>query len=263
MATGTIAERAPAATGTVLLLLTVAMVVLAWWEPVGINWIIVLLIIALFFLVTGKAITGRALGILINERNLMSLARLQLVIWTAIIVSAFFVIAIARIKSADVAQPLAIGIDWKIWTLLGISTASFVGTPLLNANKANKEPKAAPAVLQKTANRFQEPAAVVDQNRQGILYGNSAIADARFTDMFEGDELSNTHLVDVGKLQMFFFTIVVAIAYAAQLFQLIAYGDLDMANVKLPEVNDGLLALMGVSNAAYLAGKGVDQTPTA
>lgn len=201
-----------------MLSLAVAMAVFAWWLPLGTNWLVVLGIIALFFLITGKAITGRALGILINERKLMSLSRLQLVVWTALIMSAFFVIAIERIKSADVAQPLAIGIDWKIWTLLGISTVSFVGTPLLNANKASKEPKQASMLAQKTAALFQETPADVEADRQGILYGNSNMADARFTDMFEGEELSNTQLIDVGKLQMFFFTIVVAIAYAVQLF---------------------------------------------
>src|SRR5437016_865609 len=118
----TIAERAPVATGGVLLFLAVTMAVAAWYLPTGTNWLVVLGVITLFFLITGKTITGRAFGILINERNLMSLSRLQLIVWTALIVSGFFVIAIARIKSADVAQPLAIGIDWKIWTLLGIST---------------------------------------------------------------------------------------------------------------------------------------------
>jgi hypothetical protein len=135
------AETAPVATAAVLVLLTVAIALAGWYLPAGTNWLVVLALIAIFFLMTGKAITGRTLGILINERKLMSLSRFQLIVWTGLIVSGFFVIALERIHSGAVAQPLAIGIDWQIWALLGISTASFVGTPLLNTNKKNKEPE--------------------------------------------------------------------------------------------------------------------------
>jgi len=81
--------------------------------------------------------------------------------------------------------------------------------------------------------------------------------------MFQGDELANAQLVDVAKLQLFFFTIIVAIAYGTQLYQLIAYGDLDLPGIRLPVLQDGLLALMGVSHAGYLGAKGIDQTPAA
>ncbi len=259
--TSTTAEKHPMITAIALMLLTIAMVLAAWFLPDGPNWLVSLGIIFIFLLLTGKTITGRGLGILINERKLMSLSRLQLVIWTAVIVSGFFVIAVARIRMGDVAQPLNIGVDWKIWTLLGMSTASFVGTPLLYGNKTDKEPDD-PALAQKVATRYQETAAAVDTNRQGILYGNSNIADARFTDMFEGDELANVQFVDVAKLQMFFFTVVVAIAYGMQLYAMIAYGDLSVGDVQMPELQEGLLALMGVSHAGYLGSKGVDRTPS-
>ena len=258
-----IAERAPAATAGALVLLTVAIALAGWYLPAGTNWLVVLALIGLFFLITGKVITGRVLGIFINERKLMSLSRFQLVVWTGLIVSGFFVIALERIHSAVAAQPLAIAIDWQIWALLGISTASFVGTPLLNGNKKSKEPERKTDRVKKTATRFNEHADDVERNRQGILYGNSSIAFARFTDMFQGDELANAQLVDVAKLQLFFFTVVVAIAYGTQLFQLIAYGDLDVSGIRLPVLQDGLLALMGVSHVGYLGAKGVDQTRTA
>jgi hypothetical protein len=258
-----IAERAPVATAGALVILTVAIALAGWYLPAGTNWLVVLALIAIFFLITGKVITGRVLGIFINERKLMSLSRFQLVVWTGLIVSGFFVIALERIHSGAAAQPLAIGIDWQIWALLGISTASFVGTPLLNSNKKGEEPDRKDELVTKAATRFQEHPDDVERNRQGILYGNSSVAFARFTDMFQGDELANAQLVDVAKLQLFFFTIVVAIAYGTQLFQLIAYGDLDLPGIRLPLLQDGLLALMGVSHAGYLGAKGVDQTPTA
>jgi len=257
-----IAEIFPKTIGAVLLLLTVATSLAGWYLPDGMNWAVVLLLIVAFFLLTGKALTGRGLGILINDRNLMSLSRLQLVIWTTVIVSGFFVIALVRIKSADVDQPLAIGVPWQIWTLLGISATSFVGTPLLYGNKMAKEPRDPAKIENEVASQFaNETADKVAENRRGILYANNGIEDARFTDMFQGDELVNTHLVDVAKLQMFFFTIAVAIAYATQLFQLIAYGDLKQTGIHLPDLQEGLLALMGVSHAGYLGSKSIDKTP--
>jgi hypothetical protein len=193
----------------------------------------------------------------------MSLARLQLILWTVLIVSGFFVIAIVRIKSGNVDQPLSIGVDWQIWALLGISTTSFVGTPLLYGDKMNEEPKDPAKAEQKAASQLPgETAEQVAQNRQGILYANADIDDARFTDMFQGDELANTHLVDVAKLQLFFFTVTVVIAYGAQLYQLIAYKDLTQSGIRLPELQSGLLALMGVSHAGYLGSKSIDRTPT-
>ena len=261
--TKSIADNSPKATGGAWLMLTVLISICAWYLHGGVNWVCVLILMAVFVLLTGKTLTGRGLGVLINERNLMSLSRLQLIIWTVLIVSGFFVIAVMRMKAAEVDQPLSIGIDWHIWTLLGMSATSFVGTPLLYGNKMAEEPRDPAKLEETTASHFaDETPGQVAANRCGILYANSSIADARFTDMFQGDELANTHLVDVAKLQMFFFTIVVAMAYGMQLFQLIAYGDLKQCNVHLPELQDGLLALMGVSHAGYLGSKGVDRTAT-
>ncbi|HEX3603948.1 MAG TPA: hypothetical protein VHU43_07635 [Steroidobacteraceae bacterium] len=259
--TSTLAERNPISIASALLLLTIGVVLAAWYLPAGTNWLVVLTLIVVFFLLTGKAITGRGLGILINERKLMSLSRLQLVIWTAIIVSGFFLMALERIRMGELLQPLNIGIDWPICALLGMSAASFVGTPLLYGTKKEKNP-ADPELVPKIAARYREEPSDVNANREGILYGNGSIQDARFTDMFEGDELANVQLVDVAKLQMFFFTVVIAVSYGMQLYALVAYGDLSVGDVKMPEVQPGLLVLMGVSHAGYLGSKSVNRTKT-
>jgi len=258
-----VAEKSPIANGIIMLVLTVVIAIAAWYLNGGTSWLVVLSLIVVFFLLTGKSLTGRGFGILINDRNLMSLSRLQLILWTVVIVSGFFVIAMVRIKSGDVDQPLSIGVDWQIWALLGISATSFVGTPLLYGSKMAEEPKDPAKIEQKTASQLPgETAEQVAQNRQGILYANAKIEDARFTDIFQGDELANTHLVDVAKLQLFFFTVTVVIAYGVQLYQLVAYGDLKQSGIHLPELQPGLLALMGVSHASYLGSKSIDRTPT-
>ncbi len=251
-----------------LILIAMALVALAavaaWLLPRGTNWLVVLGLFIIAVLLVGRATTGQLFGSLINEQKLMSLSRFQMLIWTLLIVSAYLAIAMERVRNGDVVDPLVIGIDWQVWALLGISTTSLVGTPLLNNNKKAKEPSKGPddtSAMAKAAETLKEPQGEIEKNRAGVLYGNPYIKDARLSDMFEGEEIANASFVDVGKLQMFFFTVIVASVYAVELYQLIANNVLT-DDVSLPTVNEGLLALLGVSNAGYLGSKGITQTPT-
>ncbi len=60
---------------------------------------------------------------------------------------------------------------------------------------------------------------------------------------------------------MFFFTVVVAGAYLAALCDVISTHAIYGADFAFPAVSDGMVALLGISNAGYLAAKGVDHTP--
>jgi len=99
----------------------------------------------------------------------------------------------------------------------------------------------------------------VNKNREGILYGNATVEDAKFLDLLEGDELKNTAYVDLSKIQMLLFTLVAAIAYAAALFRWVgenAPSDL----VSFPELSEGLVTILGISHAGYLGNKAIDHT---
>ena len=129
------------------------------------------------------------MGILINERKLMSLSRFQMALWTLMILSAYFTMAVGRIK-AGVPNPLAIEIDPQLWAVLGISTASLIGSPLISSVKKGKEPAQATELTDRVGKAFDEAPAVVEKNREGVLYGNENTSDAAFTDMqrqHEGD----------------------------------------------------------------------------
>jgi hypothetical protein len=89
------------------------------------------------------------------------------------------------------------------------------------------------------------------------------MSDASFSDMFEGNEIGNTAHVDLGKVQMFFFTVTVAVAYAVAVAKSIHDGQLYGAEYVFPTLSSGMVALLGISNAGYLANKGVDHTKTA
>jgi hypothetical protein len=111
----------------ILIVLTVAMLPVGWFVPAGYNFVSLMFLMLLFMWILGVRISGRPAGILINERNLISLARFQLVVWTLIILSAYLTVALGRIRNKDIADALAIGLDPKLWGLLGISTTSLIG----------------------------------------------------------------------------------------------------------------------------------------
>ena len=128
--------------------------------------------------------------------------------------SAWFTIAMRRIHLPDL---LAIAVDWHLWVLMGISTAPLVGTPLLQGLKKKFEPKA--GTLKTTAVAYNQTEADVDADCRGLMYVNPTIDDARISDMFGGDEVGNAAFVDLGKVQMFFFTMVAALVYSVLLYQ--------------------------------------------
>lgn len=79
----------------------------------GLAWLVVLLSMFVFVLFLGKWICGRPLGILVADRNLMSLSRFQMILWALLILSAYLTIAMKRIHGG-ISNPLDIGIDGKL-----------------------------------------------------------------------------------------------------------------------------------------------------
>ncbi|MBI2998490.1 MAG: hypothetical protein HYY46_08575 [Deltaproteobacteria bacterium] len=245
-----------------LILLVAGMTASGLWVTQGLNWILTALFLLVFMIVLGIRVCGRPAGILINERNLMSLSRFQIVVWTLLILSAYLTMALSRVAAGGISDPLAIELDWRLWALLGISTTSLVGTPLILSTKKVKTPANAEAVTKKAAAELKQPEAEIQENIEGTLYGNPSPADARFSDMFEGEEIKNTAYIDMAKVQMFFFTLVAAVSYAVLLFQMIATKS-PQELASFPILPDGLIAILGISHAGYLGNKIVDHTQTA
>jgi hypothetical protein len=243
-----------------ILALLVFMVVTGWFVPAGGNLILVTLSLLLLMLVLGLATTGRALGILINERNLMSLSRFQTVVWTVVVLSAYLTFALVRIRlmagGAPIEDPLAIQVDWHLWALLGLSTTSLVGAPLILSAKKDQQPLS--SATQKAARMVHESPVDMDANRQGTLYANARLSDACLTDLFEGDELINTARLDLAKVQMFYFTLIAAICVFVMVFKQLTTGGADLDH--LPVLPDGLVAILGISHAGYLGSKGIART---
>lgn len=183
------------------------------------GWAVVVVSMIVYLLFLGRWVCGRPLGIFINERNLMSLSRFQMVTWSVLLLSAFLTVALKRLHVLPPnheALPLNISMDWRLWALMGISATSLVGSPLILSSKATQPPD--PKAIDKAAQALNEPSTDIQANSQGKLYSNASIKDASLTDMFQGDEVGNTAYLDVSKVQMFYFTVIAIIAYSYALY---------------------------------------------
>jgi hypothetical protein len=233
----------------ILALLVIVFVLLEVLAPVRLRlatWTGVMVLFTAFVLIAGHGVTGLWMGVLIDTRNKVSLSRLQMLAWTILILSAFLTGVVVNID-LEVADPLAIVIPPELWALMGISTASLVGSPLLvrlkqgRTNPAGDEARLQALVAQ-------------DQIRvQGEIVSNARPGQASLADMFRGSETGNIGLLDMGKVQMFFFTLVLTLAYALSLAEVLAIGSGPVT--RLPVIDPGLLTLLGISHAGYLLNK--------
>jgi len=224
-------------------------------NALAVLWIELAALTALMIAV-GVSVTQRFWGILINERNVMSLSRFQAVLWTVLILADYATILLGRawqgmslVDAKDLLRP-------DLLMLMGISYASAVGTSIVHANKAGK-PTPASAVAEAQTNLNDEAGNFTAA--QGVMYKNKDLSDANVGDMFQGDELADAHATDLSKVQMFFFTIVSAVVFLgtadAMFTNMKSIGD-----VLIPQLPENLIALMGISHAAYLGNKAVTRT---
>lgn len=216
-------------------------------------WLATMVLLGIFATIAGQGVTNLWRGILIDERNKMSLSRLQMILWTVVILSGFLTAALGNIRIGG-ANPLSITIDETLWLLMGISTTSLVGSPLIRSIK-----KARPAKEEEKAQTFQlmqkqgVDSTKVDATGQIVI--NKSPEDARWSDMFKGEETGNAAHLDLAKIQMFYFTLILVLAYAAALAATFAGGEVQIP--ALPKLDAGMVALLGISHGGYLVHKAI------
>jgi hypothetical protein len=312
----------------------------------------VAIVIMLFILgLAGHEINGRWLGILIDSRSKISLSRLQITLWTVMVLSAYLTMALPRAAAMvgdnptlSAEQALDISFPEELMLAMGISAVSFAGSSLIKSNKKTKQirlearlsPEAAQkrrdeaaaafkaadddlnAAVEKETLHKQEleaakaelTAATADDQRtiaqkkidraqtamdstsadkqkkteertakkkaldmaeaeladitasQGLLHKNSDPSEARWVDLFRGEEISNWRLVEMSKVQMLFFTVVVVAAYSAALASMLRDVEAlrTAASLSFPDFSPTLNALLGISHGTYLSVKTIDQS---
>ncbi len=236
--------------------LTAFFVWMAVWLPWGVysSWIVAMMALTVFTLVVGRGVTGVWKGALVDERLRMSLSRLQMLAWTVVIVGALGTMTIARAQTNPVTA-MDIEVPATVWALLGISVMSLIGSPLIK--NAKKDPALGPDPVQAAAllaARGKSPGQVTVE---GLVVKNTSIGDASFADLFMGEYVETSTLLDVAKIQMFFFTVLLVLAYAIAVGRILRT---DPSLASLPEVGDGMLPLLGISHAGYLLSKTVTKS---
>jgi hypothetical protein len=80
------------------------------------SWLLILGGLFLFSIIAGHGITGVfPFGWLIDEQYTMSLSRLQMFLWTVVVLSAFLTATIANIKNGHTKDAVAIAIPQEVW----------------------------------------------------------------------------------------------------------------------------------------------------
>ena len=100
--------------------------------------------------------------------------------------------------------------------------------------------------------------------REGLLKVNKTPQEATLSDLFQGDEIGDYYLVDLSKVQMFFFTVAIVVSYAAALAGILndQAALMNPLGVDFPSFSSSLNALLAISHAGYLTVKSVDHTKT-
>lgn len=222
-------------------------------------WFTIMGIVTMFMLILGHGITGAWRGVFIDDRNVISLSRVQILAWTVLILSAFMAGVFWNI-ACSIPQPLdQVKLDATLWMLMGISSTSLVASPLILSRKKIQTPSA--EEMQSTFDLISKEGGG-EQKSQGLIVANKEISQASWTDMFTGEETSNAAHVDLSRVQMFFFTIVSLITYGVVLGDMLHNSTKESGVTNFPGLPEGLLALIGISHAGYLSMKAMPVSQT-
>lgn len=208
----------------------------------------------------GQIVSGRYLGMLIDSRNVMSLARFQTVAWTAIVFSALLAAAMLNM-GVDSNAALDVALPEPLLWAMGITTTSLVGSPLILSGKKNaiRDVGLTDAALNKVA-------AQTGMNRdamgaQGTLYINHDPRSARWRDLLTGEEISNAGHIDVSRVQMLYISVLLLVVYAVMIG--LQFRHATSLITALPDLSQYMVGLLTISQGGYLLGKAVAHTPTA
>jgi hypothetical protein len=229
-----------------------------------------LVTVALFWLAMfvgfGVEVYRRPLGILTSGTNRYSLSRLQMFLWTWLILSAVSAAALVRafqFGGGDLATAFSIEIHNDLYVVMGVAFFTGAASPALIALKA--QGASDPVQRDLAALRLNENVAA-----RGRVATRPTSQPPRLSDLVEGDELASAGVVDLSKVQQLMLTVTLVGVYAAMLFGLFV-GDQfftplakpSATKTVLPLLNDDMVKLMVLSHAGYLGYKAAPKPPAA
>jgi hypothetical protein len=212
----------------------------------------------------GYAVTGKVSGIALSSWNDYSLSKLQMALWTIVILSALFTAAklnlVGYFGPVQFDQVLAIKIPPELLEAMGIAAFSTAATPAILALKASQD-----ARPEQQAGAQNRVAATTGATADGVVtsgkaVGNATTDTAHWTDVVTGDEVANAGTVDLSKVQQLLITVLLIGTYEFWLLQM--FGTSKGALTTLPPLPQQFIELLAVSHASYLAYKAVPKAGT-
>jgi len=227
-------------------------------------WLLTTLAVALSVALFGVA-GGRLEATFIDNRNRMSLSKLQTILWTVVIFSALLSASCFNASLPNAASAIAgIVVDPKLWALLGITMTTAVGAPLALSGKTTRSP----SLLELTDTRKNlltftgvSPANI---GADGHVLVKADQQDARWNDAVLGDDVGNADTMDFSKIQQLYFTLLTILVFLLAIAK--TFGDAATNHSvinQLPVPDAGFLGLLGVSGAGYLAYKSISHSKDA
>ncbi|THD57135.1 MAG: hypothetical protein E8A12_13885 [Phenylobacterium sp.] len=222
----------------------------------GFTFLGVLVLLAAEFAVIGWAINDRPIGAFIDNRNRLSLSKLQAGAWTAVVLAGLATAAAynALVPGTNYSSLTALNvvIPGELLLAMGISATSLVATPSLLSLKASETPLASSVTTAQ--------AKLPGSSNNGKLTTRSSAADASWSDLVTGDEVGNAGSPDLGKIQQALITLLLLGCYTGYVYEMFVHTSGPIGT--LPVIDKSFVWLMGISHASYLAYKAAPHTQT-
>ena len=125
----------------------------------------------------------------------------------------------------------------------------------LKANQAGKDKETAKIAYDRATEELKR----IDEGlkkKEGLIHKNESTEEADWIDMFRGDEVGNYQIIDVSKVQMFFFTIAIVFTYGVLIWLSLSTKTLGSDQFSFPSFSNSMNALLGLSHTGYLVVKG-------
>jgi hypothetical protein len=184
-------------------------------------------------------------GVLIDRYNRITLAHFQMLLWTVLVLSAFSAVVLTNLMAGSKAiNALDVSIPPELWLAMGVSGTSLATSKLIKL----KIPDTKIA-----SKKDSVDARWIDMFRSD-LRPDTDVTNQAATNQAATNQAATNQAIDLSKVQMFFFSVVLVAGYA------VAVAD-QLANATerigaLPALNDAFILLLLVSNGTYLARKG-------
>ena len=225
------------------------------------TWLITTAMFSSALLTAGWTVYGRWDGIFIDKDNRISLSRFQLIVWSGLLISALLTANLTNTAAlAPTDATVLVNVPAEVWVLLGLGAFTAVAAPAIKDGKRGgrgENLRLAKAQVSETAEKIRTAQSLgASPTFDNRVLTKQAPADARWIDLIMGDFEGAAYL-DVSKLQQLAFTILLAATYGMSLWSTMSgTGPIQ----SFPKVDDGFIALLAVSDAAYLVDKQVGQS---